>query len=243
MGIAGLLAALVRAQRTGEGDHVDVAMTDGAFALQALLLGAFFAEDRDPGIETELLNGGYPCYNVYECADGRQLTVGPLEEPFWRELCDAVERPDLLPTQFDPGSAIPVWRELFATRPRDDWLAAFAGRDVCAGPLNKLSEATADPQLLHRGMITEQEHPTAGPVPQIGTPIKFRERHAGPARTRAGARRVDLVRARRGGLLSVMRSSVCWMMGWPRNPRPSKQTIGRAHAVRIQGICRAVRAA
>ena len=109
MGIAGLLAALVRAQRTGEGDHVDVAMTDGAFALQALTLGAFFAEGRDPGIETELLNGGYPCYNVYECADGRHLTVGPLEEPFWRELCDAVERPDLLADPVrrarDPGLA------------------------------------------------------------------------------------------------------------------------------------------
>ena len=179
MGIAGLLAALVRAQRTGDGDHVDVAMTDGAFALQAIPLGAFFVEDRDPGIETELLNGGYPCYNVYACADGRHLTVGPLEEPFWRELCDAVERPDLLPTQFDPG-AIAVWRELFATRSRDDWLAAFAGRDVCAGPLNVFSEATADPQLLHREMITEQEHPTAGSVKQVGTPIKFRERHAGP---------------------------------------------------------------
>ena len=51
---------------------------------------------------------------------------------------------------------------------------------MCAGPLNKISEATADPQLRHRGMITEQEHRTAGPVPQIGTPIKFRERHAGP---------------------------------------------------------------
>ena len=183
MGIAGLLAALVRAKSSGEGDHVDVAMTDGAFALQALLLGAFFAEGRDPGIETELLNGGYPCYNLYECADGRQLTIGPLEEPFWRELCDAVERPDLLATQFD-RAAIPVWRELFATRPRDDWLAAFAGRDVCAGPLNKLSEATADPQLLHRGMITEQEHRTAGP--------RAADRHADqvqgaarrPARTR-----------------------------------------------------------
>ena len=179
LGLTGLLAALVRAQRSGEGDHVDVSMTDGAFALQALMLGAYFVEGRDPGIETELLNGGYPCYNVYACADGRYLTVGPLEEVFWRELCDAVERPDLLRTQFD-REAIPVWRELFAGRPRAEWLAAFAGRDVCVGPLNTISEATADPQLLHREMVVEQEHPTAGLVAQLGTPVKFRERHAGP---------------------------------------------------------------
>ena len=179
MGLTGLLAALVRAQRSGEGDHVDVSMTDGAFALQAVLLGTFFVDRRDPGIGTELLNGGYPCYNLYACADGRYLTVGPLEEHFWRELCDAVERPDLLATQFDPD-AVPVWRDLFAERPQADWLAAFAGRDVCVGPLNTLSEAIAEPQLLHREMVTEQEHPTEGAFPQLGTPLKFRERWAGP---------------------------------------------------------------
>jgi crotonobetainyl-CoA:carnitine CoA-transferase CaiB-like acyl-CoA transferase len=179
MGLTGLLAALVRAQRSGQGDHVDISMTDGAFALQALTLGAYFVENRDPGIETELLNGGYPCYNLYECADGRHLTVGPLEEVFWTELCDAVERPDLLPTQFD-RAAVATWRELFAQRPRDEWLTAFAGRDVCVGPLNTLSEAVADPQLVHRSMLTEQEHATAGLFPQLGTPVKFRETHAGP---------------------------------------------------------------
>jgi crotonobetainyl-CoA:carnitine CoA-transferase CaiB-like acyl-CoA transferase len=179
MGLTGLLAALVRAQRSGQGDHVDISMTDGAFALQALMLAAYFVEGRDPGIETELLNGGYPCYNLYAGADGRYLTVGPLEEHFWKELCDAVERPDLLPTQFD-RSAVPVWRELFAERSRDEWLEVFAGRDVCVGPLNTLSEAAADPQLQHREMVTEQEHATAGLFPQVGTPIKFRERHAAP---------------------------------------------------------------
>jgi crotonobetainyl-CoA:carnitine CoA-transferase CaiB-like acyl-CoA transferase len=175
MGVAGLLAALVHAQRTGRGDHVDVSMTDGAFSLLSLLLGAYFVEGREPGIGTELLNGRYPCYNVYACADGRYLTVGALEEKFWRELCDALGRPDLVPTQFD-GRALPVWHELFLERSRAEWLEMLDGRDTCVGPLNDLSEAVDDPQLVHRGMITEQEHPTVGRVRQVGTPIRFRDR-------------------------------------------------------------------
>jgi crotonobetainyl-CoA:carnitine CoA-transferase CaiB-like acyl-CoA transferase len=177
LGLAGLLAALVQAQRTGEGDHVDISMTDGAFALNALLLGAFFVDGRPPGIESELLNGRFPCYAIYECADGRHVTVGALEQPFWRTLCEAVGRPDLIPTQMDPD-ALPEWRTLFASRPRDEWLAIVAGRDACLGPVNDLADAVADPQLLHRGMVVELEHPEAGPTPQLGTPIKLREHPA-----------------------------------------------------------------
>jgi crotonobetainyl-CoA:carnitine CoA-transferase CaiB-like acyl-CoA transferase len=185
LGVAGLLAALVRAQRTGEGDHVDIAMTDGAFALQALVLGVFFADGKPPGIESELLNGRFPCYALYECSDGRYVTVGALEPPFWRELCEGVGRPDLLETQFDP-KALPRWRSLFAQRTRDEWLSLLDARDACIGPVNDLAEAIDDPQLRHRGMVVELEHPTAGPTPQLGTPIKLRN-HPASVRTPAPA--------------------------------------------------------
>jgi crotonobetainyl-CoA:carnitine CoA-transferase CaiB-like acyl-CoA transferase len=178
LGVVGLLAALTRAQRTGEGDHVDVAMTDGAFALQAVTLGAFFATGVVPGSESELLNGGIPCYAIYECADGRHITVGALEPPFWRELCEGVGRPDLLATQFDPGARA-TWRELFLTRRRDEWLALLDGRDACVGPVNDLGEAIDDPQLRHRGMVVELDG-----TPQLGTPIKLR-RHPASLRTPA----------------------------------------------------------
>jgi crotonobetainyl-CoA:carnitine CoA-transferase CaiB-like acyl-CoA transferase len=183
MGVAGLLAALVRAHRTGEGDHVDVSMTDGAFALAALSLGAFFADGRTPGFETELLNGAIPGYNVYACADGRWLAVGALEPQFWRALCEGVGRPDLLADHHD-ANAVERWRELFATRTRDDWLARLESHDACVGPVNDLREAVADPQLRARGMIVELEHPTEGPLPQLGTPIALRD-HPASVRTPA----------------------------------------------------------
>jgi crotonobetainyl-CoA:carnitine CoA-transferase CaiB-like acyl-CoA transferase len=175
LGVAGLLAALVRAKTTGEGDHVDVAMTDGAFALQAVNLGAYFADGRVP----DMLTGGIPCYGVYECADGRWLTVGALEPPFWREFCAAVERDDLVGRQFDPSAREDV-RALLSGRTRDEWLAVFAGRDACVGPVNSLAEAIDDPQLRHRGMVVDG----FGAAPQLGTPLKFRQ-HPASLRTPA----------------------------------------------------------
>jgi crotonobetainyl-CoA:carnitine CoA-transferase CaiB-like acyl-CoA transferase len=194
LGVAGILAALVHAQRTGEGDHVDVSMTDGAFALQALMLGAFFADRRPPGIASEMLNGGVPCYGVYDCADGRRITVGALEPQFWRAVCEGVGRPDLLPTQMDPA-ALPEWRAIFAARSLADWLAAFDGLDACVGPVNDLAQAVDDPQLRHRGMVVELDDPVAGPMPQLGTPIHLRDHPAGirsPAPPLGGATRAVL---------------------------------------------------
>ena len=185
MAVSGLLAALLRAHRTGEGDHVDISMTDGAFALMSMPLGAYFADGKVPRAGSELLTGGVPCYAIYTCADGKQITVGALELPFWEAVCAAVERPDLLATQYDPA-AFPVWRELFASRPHDEWLALFEGRDACVGPLNDLAEAVADPQLVQRGMVVELEHPELGPVRQVGLPIKLRD-HPGGVRSPAPA--------------------------------------------------------
>jgi crotonobetainyl-CoA:carnitine CoA-transferase CaiB-like acyl-CoA transferase len=180
LGVAGLLAALVRAARTGEGEYLDVSMTDGAFALLSVHLGDHFATGTVPGPERMLLNGAYPCYNVYACADGRHLTVGALEPQFFEALCGVVARPDLVSTRLDP-EALPVWRALFLARSRDAWLSAFEGTDACVGPVNDVAEAIDDPQLRHREMVVEVEHPTAGATRQVGPPLKLREHPAAVA--------------------------------------------------------------
>jgi crotonobetainyl-CoA:carnitine CoA-transferase CaiB-like acyl-CoA transferase len=174
MGLTGLLAAMLNAARTGRGDHVEVSMTDGAFALMAVNLAVYCASGREPGWETELLNGSVPCYNVYTCADGRHLTVGALEEKFWIALCEGVGRVDLIATRFDER-AVHAWRAHFATRTRDEWLTRLDQADACVGPVNSVSEATRDPQLLARGMYLEVQHPSLGSIGQIGRPIGFRD--------------------------------------------------------------------
>jgi crotonobetainyl-CoA:carnitine CoA-transferase CaiB-like acyl-CoA transferase len=77
-----------------------------------------------------------------------------------------------------------VWAELFAGRKRDAWLALFAGRDTCVGPVNDMAEAATDPQLVQREMVVELEHPELGRLRQVGLPIKLRE-HPGAVHTAA----------------------------------------------------------
>jgi len=175
LGMIGLLAALVHAQATGEGDHVDISMTDGAFSLLSVHLGMFFADGRTPGPERMLLNGLYPSYSVYRCLDDRWLTVGALEPQFFTQLCEGVGRPDLAGTAFAP-ERLDEWRAHFLTRTRDEWLTVLDGRDACVGPVNDFAEACADPQLLHRQMLVQLEHPTEGPTSQTGVPVKLRNR-------------------------------------------------------------------
>lgn len=183
IGLAGLLAALVAAERSGHGDHVDVALADSAFALLATALAPHFATGAVPGTGSELLTGGYPCYQLYRCADGRMLTVGALESRFWHALCLAVGRPELEPTQFDPA-AIPRWRELFAQRTLAAWLELLDGVDACTGPVNDLAQAVADPQLQARAMVVGLADHEGTIRPQLGTAIKLRER---PGAIRAAA--------------------------------------------------------
>ncbi len=173
----GILAALLRARETGEGDHIDIAMTDGAFAWLSVHMADYFASGVDPGREGMILNGRFPCYNVYRCADDRHITVGAIEEQFWQVLCERVGRTDLLPTRVDP-EAIGAWREVFLGRPRDEWVALLED-GACVGPVNDFAEAASDPQLVGRGMVVDQEHPEVGTTRQLGSPIKMRNHQVG----------------------------------------------------------------
>jgi crotonobetainyl-CoA:carnitine CoA-transferase CaiB-like acyl-CoA transferase len=177
LALVGLLAALVRAGRTGEGEYVDVSMTDGAFALLSVHLGDYFATGLVPERERMQLNGGYPSYNVYACADGKHLTVGALEPQFFEALCEVVGRQDLVSTRLEP-EAVPVWRDIFLTRSRDEWLDLCEGTEACVGPVNDFAEASDDPQLRHRRMVVDVEHPRAGVFRQVAPPVKLREHPA-----------------------------------------------------------------
>jgi crotonobetainyl-CoA:carnitine CoA-transferase CaiB-like acyl-CoA transferase len=123
-----ILAALLERERTGCGARIVVSMTHNAHEL-----GRF----GDP------LTGRLACYRIYECADGRHVTVAALEGKFFRRLCDVIGRPELAPRQYeDDQEALKTeLAEIFATRALDDWLRAFEGEDVAAGPVASYAEA------------------------------------------------------------------------------------------------------
>ena len=136
--VAEVLAALLERARTGRGARLTISMTHGSHHLVAHRLGG------DP--LPRFLTGGLACYRIYPTSDGRQLTVGALEQKFFVRLCEQIDRPELAQQQFDPEGQEGLAAELgatFATRPLAEWLRRFDGEDVCVGPVATLAEGAA----------------------------------------------------------------------------------------------------
>ncbi|MBI2462237.1 MAG: CoA transferase [Candidatus Rokubacteria bacterium] len=176
-------AALYHRARTGEGQFLDVSMTDGVVSWLALHYGPFFATGELPARGEGRLNGGWVCYQIYETADGEHLTLGALEPKFWANLCRLLGREDLIPHQYATGEARDrveaELRAIFRTRPCEEWLRLLHSVDVCAGPVLGFDEALQDPQLRHRGLFASVEHPAHGAIPQVAFPVRL---SATPAR-------------------------------------------------------------
>jgi len=174
MALVGILAALHRRDRTGDGAYLDVSMFDGALAWVPFQLAEYFSTGKVPGSGNWTLSGRYPCYNLYKSSDGGYLAVGALERKFWANLCRELGRPDLVDGQFAIGDeGEKVKKELaaiFATKTRDEWVERLGEKDVCVGPVNALDEAVRDPQVKHRGLI---DRPDGAPVPYVRFPVKF----------------------------------------------------------------------
>lgn len=174
--IMGILAAVIHRQQTGEGQFVDVSMFDGALAWNGLAVADALA-GASPRREEELLNGG-TFYDYYETADGRYLAVGSLEPKFWRGFCQALGRPDLIPSALaqPPGKQQALKAEISATirtRPLAEWQTIFAKADVCVEPVLAPEEAVDHPQAQARELLVDVPMPNGEPQPQVAHPLKF----------------------------------------------------------------------
>jgi alpha-methylacyl-CoA racemase len=153
----GMLAALLHAQRTGEGQVVDAAMTDGSALLMSMIWG-FRAMGRwGDARGTNLLDGGAPFYDTYATRDGKWIAVGAIEPAFYAALRRVLALDDpLWSRQFDPA-AWPAMRAAltarFLTDTRDGWVAAFAGSEACVTPVLDYDEAAAHPHNAARGTL------------------------------------------------------------------------------------------
>ena len=155
----GIVAALWEAARSGSGQVVDAAMVDGSAVLTTMLHG-MLAQGRwrdEAGVN--FADTGSPYYEVYECADGKYVGAGAIEQQFYVELLrglglDANELPD----RRDQASW-PVLKDRFAaafrTRSRDEWARIFAPTDACVAPVLSLVEATNHPHNVERSTFVE----------------------------------------------------------------------------------------
>ncbi|MBC7568852.1 MAG: CoA transferase [Spirosoma sp.] len=199
------LAALFARQRTGEGQHVDVSMTDAVMPLlsvaYALQSGTDKSADGGAGVGPSSrgpsgqglsgrgqmpLSGGLANYNLYRCRDGRYVALGTLEPKFWQKFCKLLDKPDWL-AFLQPQSPAQLAefktqiQLLFGERDRDDWTRFGLENDLLITPVNDLPDLATDPQLTARQMIVTQQHPVAGPFQSIGVPLKFSATPAHPA--------------------------------------------------------------
>lgn len=184
-----ILAALLARRRTGKGQYIDMAMTDGVLSLTCLAASDYWSSGEPPRPGQYFLNGALPCYNVYETADGKWLSIACMEPWFWRKLCALLGCEEYAQEQFNAAKFPEIFaflRRKLKERTRDEWFAAMREQEVCAAPVYGLEEALADPHNRARGMVVEWEHPEYGTIRQIGVAPKFSDT---PGRVRTPAPR------------------------------------------------------
>lgn len=169
--VTGILAALLEATRSGQGQVIDVAMVDGTAQLMWMMqgfqqMGAWNAEER----ESNLLDGAAHFYDTYECADGKYVAVGAIEPQFYAELMTRAEISD---PQFAAQHDVTQWPDLkqklaavLMTKTRDEWDQIMSGSDACFAPVLTMQEATEYGANIERAVYTQVDelvHPSPAP--------------------------------------------------------------------------------
>ena len=176
----GILAAAHERARSGEGQHVDVAMLDSQVAMLENAFIRYLAAGEVPGP----LGTDHPVitpFGGYRAKDG-YLALAASKDPHWRIVCDVVGHPEW---KDDPRFASLAQRNehravirqlleaVLGARPRAEWIEAFLKAGIPCGPVSSVPEAAADPQVHARGMIVEVPHPNGGTIRMAGTPVKL----------------------------------------------------------------------
>ena len=180
-GAVGILAALMAREKTGRGQYVDIAMTEGVLYMLCGAIADAFSQGYRPTRGGNRLNGGSPYYNVYRTADGKFFSIAAIEPWFWENLCRAIGREDLVPHQrAGEEKREEIARSLeatFLTKTRDQWFDALQDANISVGKVYDLDEALTDPQTVARGMVVELEAPGVpeGTVRQPGIPLHLSE--------------------------------------------------------------------
>ncbi|MCB1249552.1 MAG: CoA transferase [Acidimicrobiales bacterium] len=182
----GIVSALVERATSGLGQVVDAAMVDGAAILSAPIAPAFALGFFHAERGTNWLDSGAPYYDVYECADGRWLSIGAIEPQFYANLLAGLGLdPAVLPAQ-DDESAWPELKERFAaivrTRTADEWMAVFDDPNNCVAPVRSFAEVLDDPHLAARGTYVDVDGvPQPAPAPRFDRTPATLDRPPAPA--------------------------------------------------------------
>ncbi len=167
--VMGILSALLECNRSGQGQVVDVAITDGVISLMAAIqgfegIGMWDGNRR----QSNMLDGGSHYYDTYQCADGEWVSIGSIEPQFYALLAEKLELPELLGedgkmdfmVQFDKAKWPALKEKIaarFKTKSREQWNEIMEGTDVCYAPVLTVAEAPQHPHNKARGSFVDVE--------------------------------------------------------------------------------------
>ena len=178
-GVMGILAALYESERSGIGQHVDISMLDCQISLLNYMATMYFLSGDDPQPIGNSHFVHVP-YNNFRCADGF-IVIAVITDNFWQNLKEVVHSPEFDDPVLDgqPGR----WaardminsrlEEILVTNTCDHWLALLEEKRIPCAPVNRFSQALSDPQVLHRNMVIDLQHPGGGATRGPGNPIKL----------------------------------------------------------------------
>lgn len=182
-----ILIALRHRDQTGQGQEIDISLHNTALSLLPTAASCLFGDRSITERGTHWFTGSQPNYNIYQTADNRYLAVACLEDKFWHNMCQAMQRPELIDnikqeTLF--ASTISELQQEFLKKSAAEWMQIFQGKDTCVTHILTYAEAAQDPHCLANEMVLDVEDSKYGKHQQIGFPMKLSktpasiERHA-----------------------------------------------------------------
>jgi crotonobetainyl-CoA:carnitine CoA-transferase CaiB-like acyl-CoA transferase len=185
--VIGILLALIARSQTGKGQYIDISMTDGLLGFLSIPLFFHQLTRQIPTRSDAVLSHRYACYNTYETADGRSLSIGAVEHRFWKKLCEHLELTEFIDLQYDDSrrlEIIDILRSVFRQKTLDRWDSELGDMDICWGRVQNLEEVLKAPLFREREMVVDLEGKNGKTTPVIGIPIKL-SRTPGKVRTPA----------------------------------------------------------
>lgn len=164
--------ALASRQKSGKGQYIDVAMTDGLLSLLAVPLSFTFSGRVFPGRVSNETPEWFACYRVYRTKDGEYLSVGPLEPHLWASLCKKLGCPEYIPLQYDKEARARIvehLERLFAAKNLAEWMEFLSDFDDCVAPVSRVRQLPEHAHFKARTMI----HVPSDDIPEPGITPKL----------------------------------------------------------------------
>ncbi|MFP4476934.1 MAG: CaiB/BaiF CoA transferase family protein [Desulfatibacillaceae bacterium] len=177
-GALGIMMALFARERTGKGQYVDISMTDCMVGLLPVSLFMYQLLGMKPERAQTMLSHRYACYSTYKTRDGRDISIGAVENRFWKVLCEHLGKPEYTALQYDEGKREEIHEWLageIAQKTMAEWEEELGGLDVCFGPVLNLEETLEHPLFREREMVLDIDDGKGGKTSAIGVPVKLSE--------------------------------------------------------------------